>query len=154
MHSAPSVSYPVGRSRFHVALIVVASLGGLLAGLLWRQQAAPGAWMQLLFGVTWLAASGAAWQNWLRSPSGSLAWDGKLWRCSFGNAVVTGHIGLQLDWQRCLLLRLRADQGRDLWLWPERGRDRLAWDALRRAALWDVAASPNQAWGASERGLS
>lgn len=141
MHSAPSVSYPVGRSRFQTVLLVGLSMAGFLAGLFWRQQAQPASWQQALSAALWVAASAAAWQSWHDSPSGSLSWDGRQWRWSDGSKAVSGAIEVRLDWQRCLLLRLHGASGGAIWLWLERGRDRCLWEALRRAAFSEVSAN-------------
>lgn len=140
MHNAPSVSCPVGRSRFHGTCLVVASVTGLAAGLLWRQQAEPAAWQQILLALVWLGSSIAALLSWRGSPAGTLQWDGQSWHWDDGVSVVAGHITVQLDLQRCLLLLLRADNGSAPWLWLERGGDAIAWDAVRRAVLADVPA--------------
>lgn len=135
MHSAPSVSYPVGRSRFHANGLLAISLTGLATGLLWRQQAQPPAWQQILLVVVWLGSSSAALRSWHGSPRGILQWDGQVWHWDVGASTLTGQLKVQLDFQRCLLARLRADGGQSTWLWLERGRDAILWDALRRAAF-------------------
>lgn len=135
MHSAPSVSYPVGRSRFHAMGLLVITLGGIATGLLWRQQAQPPAWQQVLFAFVWLLGSGVAWWRWRGSPCGILRWDGQLWRWELGASGATGQLTVQLDLQRVLLLRLRAGSGPATWFWLERGSETILWDALRRAAF-------------------
>lgn len=154
MHSAPSVSYPVGRSRFHVTGVVATSVAGLVAGLLWRQQAEPAAWQQILFAIVWLGSSSAAFQSWRGSPCGILQWDGLVWHWGVGASIAIGQLKVQLDLQRCLLLRLRFDSGHSTWLWLERGGDTILWDALRRAAVSDVASGLAPAARADDHGVS
>lgn len=154
MHSAPSVSYPVGRSRFHVTGLIAISVAGLAAGLLWRQQAEPTAWEQILFAVVWLGSSSAAFQSWRNSLCGILQWDGQVWHWGVGASTAMGQLKVQLDLQRWLLLRLHGDSGHATWIWLERGADTILWDALRRAAFSDVASGLAPAAKADDHGVS
>jgi len=135
MHSAPAVSYPVGRSRFHAGLMGSASLAGALAGLLWRNQAAPALWLQCVFALILFGSGLAAFQAWRSSPCGSLQWDGRDWSLTAAQATFTGLLSVHLDLQCCLLLCLRTQNGRRYWLWPEHRCDRANWNALRRAVF-------------------
>ncbi len=150
MHSAPSVSYPVGRSRFYATALLVTSIVGLAAGWLWRQQAEPVAWQQFLFAAVWLGSSGVAIQGWRGSVSGVLQWDGHDWHWVVGASTSIGQLQVQLDLQRYLLLRLRGASGQATWLWLERGVDARLWDALRRAAFSDAAAGLTPATRAND----
>ncbi len=132
MHSAPSVSYPAGRSRFAAALLLLAwLLGGAVTALWWLQPQTPG-WRPGAVCVV-LAAAGAfaAWQWWHSEP-GMLAWDGEAWSWSDGRAARTGTIEVTLDLQNCLLLRWTPENG-PRWFWLERARSAERWDDLRRA---------------------
>lgn len=141
MHSAPAVSYPVGRSRFHAGLAGSASLIGALAGLLWRNQADPAVWPQGVFALILFGSGLAAFQAWRSSPCGSLQWDGRGWSLTAAQATFTGLLSVHLDLQCCLLLCLRTQNGRRYWLWPERRRDGANWNALRRAVFGGNAGS-------------
>lgn len=135
MHSAPALTYPVGRSRFHGWLLGLTGLGAVLVGWLWCYQADSVGWRQGLYAVTTLGVGLAAVQAWRHSPRGNLQWDGQAWNWA---AVATPHCGLvtvHLDLQFCLLLCLRTDNGTRIWLWPERSGDTTRWDALRRAVF-------------------
>jgi toxin CptA len=129
MHSAPSVTYPVGRCLFAGGLLAALWLAGgaVLAG--WHLQAASGPWRQLLGACVWLAAGCWAALAWWRSPRGELAWDGGQWRFDGHEA---GAPNVALDLQRRLLVRLVVG-GRRLWIWAERDSAPSYWDALRRA---------------------
>ena len=133
MHAAPSVTYPVGRSRFAGVLLALLWLAGLAGAVaFWLQSAAPG-WRQGL-AVAAVAAGGAfALAGWLRASSGSIAWDGAGWRREQGAQTTTGHPELALDLQRRMLLRWVPDGGRTAWLWVERNAAPSHWAALRRA---------------------
>lgn len=133
MHAAPSVSYPVGRSRFALAALALAWLAALAVALLWTVQVQEAGWRQ---GLAWAAAGCGglvALGGWLRSPAGTLAWDGGWrWTPALG-APEEGRPELALDLQSRLLLRWRADGGAVHWLVAERDTAAVHWDALRRA---------------------
>jgi toxin CptA len=140
MHAAPSVSYPVGRSRFAGALLAGAWLLAAAAILAFGLASTAPGWRQALAGAA-LAGSGvAALAGWLRSPAGTLAWDGGGWRWEQDDPAAHGEAGrpeLALDLQARMLLRWVPAQGsarwRTRWLWVERNAAVSHWDALRRA---------------------
>lgn len=135
MHSAPAVTYPVGRSRCHGRLLGVTGLASVLLGLLWRYQGDPGAWRQALFGLSLLGVQLVAAQVWYCWPPASLHWDGQSWHWSDVQATACGTVTPHIDMQSCMVLSLRTDKGDRLWLWPERSRDPAHWHALRRAVF-------------------
>lgn len=135
MHHAPSVLYPVGRSRFLGALV------GLLAALGLATVAAygvsVGAWAPTLaMALLAVLAGGLALRWWRHLPGGLLQFEGGLWHWS---PDLTGHteplsaLSLHLDGQAVLLLQGRRPGRPPLWLWAERATDPLRWDDLRRA---------------------
>lgn len=135
MHSAPAVSYPVGRSRFQGWLVGVTGMAGAVSGVLWRYQAHPAGWPQWLFSMTLLGACLVAALAWRRSPRGILCWDGQAWSWESLDASVGGVVTLHLDCQSCLLLSLYTHAGVRLWLWPEHRADVARWNDLRRAVF-------------------
>ena len=78
MHSAPSVSYPVGRSAFVAWLYAALALVALLAFLAWVVQSSIG-WRQWTTFAALLACGGFAALDWRSSPTGVLRWDGVDW---------------------------------------------------------------------------
>jgi hypothetical protein len=134
MHNAPSVSFPVGRSRFQGWLIGLLVGLGALTVFTWTVQADGLGWRQ------WLAASlcvtTSAWsaRSWWRTPVGSVSWDGVVWRWTAGAQSVVMVPEVVLDLQFAILLRLpvTADTGVN-WLWLDRASNSLRWIALRRA---------------------
>jgi hypothetical protein len=132
MHSAPSVSYPVGRSAFAGGVSAALALLGLLVAAGWTMQSGFG-WRQGAAFVAVLACAGLAWHGWLRSPQGVLRWDGFAWSWEGGAEVVPGRPELALDLQSRLLLHWRPDSGGAQWLWIARDAAPSHWDALRRA---------------------
>ena len=134
MHNAPSVSFPVGRSRFQGRLIGVLVGFGALTELTWSVQANSLDWRQWLGAgmcVTILAWSG---RTWWRTPSGSLSWEGVAWYWAAGARSLVVMPQVVLDLQVALLLRLprTADTG-VTWLWLDRSSNPSRWMALRRA---------------------
>ena len=138
MHNAPAVSFPVGRSCFQGWLLGLISLIAVLAGWLWCFQADSIGWRQGLFLLILLTTLAGAVRAWRRTPTGSLRWDGQVWRWSRVDAPVSGVLVVHLDLQFCLVLSLRQVNGVRIWLWPERRADVTRWDALRRAVFAHV----------------
>ncbi|MFZ4622633.1 MAG: hypothetical protein ACOYNF_00190 [Rhodoferax sp.] len=139
MHSAPAVSYPVGRSRFRDALVLLISLVSALTLLTWTWQADVVTARHLAAGVAWLASTGlAAWHGW-RSPTGVLSWDGVGWNWTCANTRLAVVPEVTLDLQTGLLLRLHVGSGlAGLWVWPERRASPQRWLALRRAVFGKI----------------
>jgi hypothetical protein len=150
MRSAPSVTYPVGRSVLLMRLLLVVGVLCMAASVL-----------AFSFGLGWWAlAGGLAWvvwvmtvtRAWQRQPQGRLAWEPSTVRAvdpalrtvaghwSWFSAAYLGGVVLQRvervhDLQAWMLLRLHNPDGARTWVWVERGSDPDRWDDLRRA-LW------------------
>jgi hypothetical protein len=137
MRSAPSVSHPVGRSRFGTGVLAAAWLAGLAAGLAWLVPAADTGWRAVLWAAVLAGCALAGARAALRMPTGLLAWDGTAWHwCEGGGDERAVALSVTLDLQRVLLVRCRpsdAAGGRPFWLWLEAGGDAGHWRALRRA---------------------
>jgi toxin CptA len=129
MHSAPSVSYPVGRSLFAAALLLLGWLAGAGATVLWAVQVQPTGWRlaaaALLLGAVGLLAA----HSWWKAAAGTLAWDGDGWTWA---AQGSGTVSVSLDLQSWLLLRWEGE-GCGRWLWLERAAGAPRWADLRRA---------------------
>jgi toxin CptA len=145
MHAAPSVSYPVGRSRF--AGLVLAGLWLLaLAGVvLWTLQSDAAGWRQALGGAALVAAGAWAGLGWLRSATGILSWEAGGWQWEEGAATHRGQPEIALDLQSRLLLRWAPETGGRRWFWVERKAAPAHWDALRRAVYSRASPAPPQA---------
>lgn len=133
MHSAPAVTYPVGRSRFHGCLLLLIGLTGLLLGVLWQQQGNSDGWRMGLYALTGLCAGFVAVLAWYRTPGVDLRWDGQTWNATVRELPISGKVTMHFDLQFCMLLSLRSEGGHRIWFWPERSRDPGHWNALRRA---------------------
>jgi toxin CptA len=131
MHSAPSVSYPVGRSRLAGSILLVAWTLGACAIALWWLRVQPSMWRVLPAVALVLAAGAAAGWTWVGAPRGSLVWDGESWSWS-GERDASGMVQVVLDLQRLLLVRWRGAAG-PAWLWLDKSARPAYWDDLRRA---------------------
>ncbi len=131
MQGPPSVSFPVGRSKWHIGTIAVAGLPALLGcTLLLTQIPTDRAALALLCLSVLL---GFAIFEWLRTEQGMLRWDGQHWLWTgFGDVSVDQLVPL-FDLQSVLLVRVRSDKGKVVWLWLEAKPDALHWRAIRRA---------------------
>ena len=132
MHHAPAVSVSVVRSAVHGRWLAVTLALGLVVGALWWHHSDEPGWRHGLFVTLYLATAGLAFRQWHRPPHGRLHWDGRAWHWSAWPASA-GALQVRLDGQSWLLVSLRDDAGRTLWLWLERRTDAAAWPALRRA---------------------
>ena len=132
MHGAPSVNYPVGRSRFLGAWLLAAWLTGAAANVGWWFQAQP-APSRLLPAVLVLVGAGLiAWHGWSRTTGGELAWDGEHWSWAGTTDAANRGVDVGIDLQRHLLLRWGSGPG-SRWLWIDRASRPERWDDLRRA---------------------
>ena len=131
MHGAPSVIYPVGRSRFAGVALLMAWTAGAAGLLAWRVQVDARAFTVFVASAAVLLPGVAALWGWLRSPTGTLAWDGTGWTWTAGPATSEAGVPeVVLDFQRWILVRWSGEGSR--WLWLER-TDRAPWASLRRA---------------------
>jgi toxin CptA len=136
MHSAPSVSYPVGRSRFHGTLLLLIGLLGAMTLLSWLLQADAVGVRHLAVVLLWLGCIALAAWHWLKSPVGELNWDGLVWTWTSGGKSLPVQPEVSLDLQAFLLLRIgTAAWGRGFWVWPERHMALVRWLPLRRAVF-------------------
>ena len=142
MRSAPSVSYPVGRSVSSGLLRLVLWLAGAGVAVLWLATGQADAARAAAAAMA-LAASGAwaAW-SWRSERAGLLAWDGARWVFQADGQEEPGALHAALDVQSVLLVRWSAR--REGWFWLERSRDPARWDALRRAVHSPAFADPQR----------
>jgi toxin CptA len=136
MHTAPSVLYPLGRSRFLGSLLLVGWLIAAGVTVCWWQASAVADWRPLLGCVAMLIAAWVMATGWCRAPVGRLQWDGQRWR--WESLVYRSGTALEppvvvLDVQFALLLRLDNQAGAVWWLWAERSASPARWFDLRRA---------------------
>ncbi len=132
MHAAPSVTYPVGRSRLGGWLLLACWAVGAAVSLLWAWQAAAPGWRQGLGLVASAACGWLALRWWRAAPAGELSWDGAQWAWSGPGDSGAGQLRVVIDLQGLLLLRWEGCAGVH-WLWLERSAAPQRWGDLRRA---------------------
>lgn len=140
MHLPPSAQWRIGRSKAHLAALMLCSaLNATLLIFLWDHLARH-AWYALLLSV--LILCGHAALRWLHGPVGLLHWTGHQWRWlrqrQTAVSVTPCVLRWVMDFQTVALVQLLPTAGHktSLWLWLERGaQGSAAWAALRRALV-------------------
>jgi len=135
MHSAPAVSYPVGRCRFQGFVLAGLLVTGACALVAWAVQSEASAARQLGAALLWLLCALIAVRSWLRSPSGLLTWDGQLWHWAGSGEPHPVALCMTFDSQTTLLLHLQAAHAPSIWVWLEQRAAPLRWLACRRAVF-------------------
>jgi toxin CptA len=133
MHSAPSVSHPVGRSFWAGCTLGVLWTAGVAACVAWGVAGASGARILPAISLA-IVLGGIAARVWWREPRGTLAWDGARWTWATASSPVgeEGHVSVVLDLQHSMLVHW-SSAGQPRWFWLERSAARDQWVALRRA---------------------
>lgn len=135
MHSAPAVTYPVGRCHIQTGLTLALWGLGAVVSVLWIRDAGRIGWPQGLAVLFGLLSAALALRSLLKAPEGTLRWDGQQWGWQTGRDSLGGTVRPTLDLQHWVLLEFRPQAGRPIWLWVARTNEPTRWDALRRA-LW------------------
>ncbi len=133
MHSAPAVSFPVGRSSIRALIYLLPALLAATVCGAWAWQSASVDVVRILVLLLTGLVLALALRSALHPPQGWLVWDGQSWRWETAAGAQVGAVHARLDGQKHLLLEFHPAQGRRIWLWLERGTAPLAWDDLRRA---------------------
>ena len=133
MHKAPTVDYPVGRSRFQAIALLVLLSGVCVVDGLWFFQSNRLDWRHGLGVAVTLAAIAVALRAWRVAPKGTLDWDGQSWWWTSNGTRASGVVTPHLDLQVILLLGF-VEHGRGRrWFWLTRSSAPMRWTALRRA---------------------
>ncbi|MET3497469.1 hypothetical protein [Variovorax boronicumulans] len=136
MHSAPSVTYPVGRSRGATRILVLLwALGACCAGASCYLFDSAG-WRQLLLVLSVLFSGVAASFGLRRDGAAILHFDGLHWSLAGADrsrGVRAAQAKVALDFQSLMLVRL-AESGRaGRWVWLEQRTQPERWRDVRRA---------------------
>ena len=136
MHSAPSVTYPVGRSRGATRILVVLwALGACCAGASCYLIDSAG-WRQLLLVLSVVFSGVAAGFGLRRDGAAVLHFDGLYWSLTGADptrSVRAGRATVALDFQSLMLVKL-AEPGRARrWIWVEQRSMPERWRDMRRA---------------------
>lgn len=135
MHHAPAVRYPVGRSRFHLTLILLISFLSAFALVGWVAVQDDLTWRHGASWVVWcVTVSWAGWA-WWRSPQGELAYGSDSWTWMQRGQIQAVSVRVELDLQHTLLLHVAPSSNRSLWVWLERMSAPMQWQAVRRAVF-------------------
>jgi toxin CptA len=132
MHSAPSVSYPVGRSRLLGRGLAALWLGGLVAMVVAWQRVSLEDSQVAVAGAVWSLAGLMAWRSWRAMPQGELCWDGHGW-AGPGASSSPAAVRVHLDLHRHLLVHLQGNGAAGQWLWLSADARPARWNDLRRA---------------------
>ena len=142
MHSAPSVNYPVGRSRYAERLLLILWALGVFGVTVACAQAAGFDWRQGILALSSAVAGLAAWTGILRcTDRADLSFDGQHWSISGRAALRTARASVALDLQGLQLVRLSDPARARRWVWVDRQAMPERWRDLRRA-LYSRAPSP------------
>jgi len=133
MHSAPSVSYPVGRSRMGRRAAIALWLAGACCVGAWRAQYGGNDWRWALVLGAFLIASLAAARALRPVAARELRWDGAAWSLSAPQPMGMAQAAVALDLQAAVLVRLDEAGRAAQWLWLEKSAMPERWNALRRA---------------------
>lgn len=135
MHRAPAVSFGVKRSRWHLRGVIFLWSLGLSVSLTLVLGQSGGALEGIVFAAL-LGAGVLSWRGWQLSPVGCLRWDGQHWHWSGLEAPGPCRLNVLLDFQSVLLVCVRGDARRPVWLWLEQPEPvGVQWRALRRALV-------------------
>ena len=137
---APSVQYPLRRSRVLGALLLAFLLTGAGVVTAWVSSGARDVVLSaaVAFGLWLLAAAGAA-HFWWSQPRGVLQFDGQAWTLGPTAKSFSGPLALSvppevlLDLQAHLWVRIVPSGHSSQWLWLERSSQPERWMDLRRA---------------------
>jgi hypothetical protein len=138
LHNAPSVSYPLGRSRFLGLFLLFGWSMAAAVTIWWWRSAPPGDWRPLMGALCCLLAGLAMTAGWWRSPLGQLQWDGTNWYWESEVYQASAELNapvVALDLQSAMLLRLDNPAGAVWWLWAERAALPERWLDMRRAVF-------------------
>jgi len=135
MHSAPAVSYPVGRSSFYGSLLVGVHVIGASVLSAWVVTSdVPGLEHVAAFAI-WLASAALAVWSWWRARTGALTWDGQHWFWTDGDRSHPVILSVALDLQRLMLMQLHSSEASSLWIWLERRAMPARWRPCRCAVF-------------------
>ena len=135
MHGAPSVSYPVGRSRIAGRLFLLFWLcGACCAAAAWLRLGSKADWRSGLLVVSVLVAGAAAWAgSQHRARPSVLSFDGLRWSIGGVAGMQAADASVALDGQSWLLVRLALPRRAARWVWLERRAMPERWQDLRCA---------------------
>jgi toxin CptA len=145
MHNAPSVTYPVGRSRLVARLLLVFWAAGACCACVASYQFNSMSWRQAILAVSVLAAAWGALHVFRQTTEERLVFDGQHWSLSGAGLLRAAQATVVFDFQALMLVRLDEPGRRTQWLWPARSNQPDWWQDLRRAVYSRAAPAGNPA---------
>ena len=133
MHSAPSVSYPVGRSRDAARLLWVVWTAGACCACAASYQFDSVGWRHPVLAMAVIVPALALHRALSGALVEDLRFDGQHWSLSGARARPVVDVAVALDLQSLLLVRLQGAGTRSQWRWLERNTDPAHWNDVRRA---------------------
>ncbi|MBT2323219.1 hypothetical protein J7E62_12775 [Variovorax paradoxus] len=134
MHGAPSVSYPVGRSRKADRLLLMVWLCGACCAAAACYQLDGADWRVGLLASSVIGAGAAAWWSTLRRTApAELSFDGRQWSSVDPDGSRAAEAEVVLDFQSSLLVCLTEARRARRWVWLDRSTRPERWHDLRRA---------------------
>ena len=134
MHKPPAVSYPVGRSRWQLILILSFLTLASLA-MLALVQGIESASLQVFLLVVVVSIAAISLTSWRFSEIGILQWTGRSWHFSRWPDGIALNLGWVLDMQFFMLVNVTTRDGKRAWLWIESRQSVPKWLAVRRAVV-------------------
>jgi hypothetical protein len=134
MQSAPSVAFPVARSR-RVGWWLALVWGLAALPVAWWFAAVPTAPLVRCLMLLWILALGCglAWQ-WWRTDACTMRWDGQTWSIDGKSPLPEACLTVSLDFQTLMLSRLQpAGSRRVRWIFADRSGAPDRWHGLRCA---------------------
>lgn len=92
-------------------------------------------WRVAAVAGVWLVACVVAWYDTAGAREGVLRWNGQAFLWSDASRVVPVRLALHLDFQRIILVSLRYNSERRIWIWLQVGSTFDQWLMLRRAIV-------------------
>ena len=139
MNGPPAVSVVIAPNRTEACIAGGASflLSLVVCGLFFSgalQSAADVAWAQLLLAFSLVLTASLAYRG---SARVSLRWDGERWFYAREEGIACT-VGIALDLQYWMLLRVEPESGLCEWLWLGRKAQVKQWSALCRALIFSA----------------
>lgn len=135
MHQPEAVQFVVKRSRWLARLLLALWLCGVLSLLTFFQTQVASAGVVWISVFAMLLASGLACHIGLGMAVGILRWDGATWYWSGFEGDEPCSVTLYMDFQQLLIVSVRRQGIRPVWLWLEYVPGMREWLRLRRAVV-------------------
>ncbi|RZL67732.1 MAG: hypothetical protein EOP77_03735 [Variovorax sp.] len=145
MHSAPSVIYPVGRSRDAARILWTVWAAGACCACVASYQFDRFDWRHVGLVLAVVLPAVALHRTLSGVLAATLRFDGQHWSLSGAHARPIVDIAVALDLQSLLLVRLQGAGIHCRWRWLERRSDPGRWNDLRRALYARPPAASNRA---------